>query len=106
MTCNSNVQYLQLASGSNEVKQLVFSRRGRQARLRSWFAASPGGRETEKGEQKEMQGTLRSTSLHRYHMQIQASASRMSYLMKPGQKLPYSDGDQCHGNRPCLTATC
>jgi hypothetical protein len=69
--------YLQLALGSHEVKQLVFGRSGRHAQGRPV--------EAERIEEKEMQGTLQSTSLHRYHTQIQASASRMSYLMKPGQ---------------------
>jgi hypothetical protein len=45
-----------------------------------------------------MQGTLESTSLHRHELQMQASAFRKSYLMKPGQELPCTDGDQCHGN--------
>jgi hypothetical protein len=45
-----------------------------------------------------MQGTLGSTSLHRHDLQMQASAFRKSYLMKPGQELPCTDGDQCHGN--------
>jgi hypothetical protein len=58
---------------------------------------SPPGHDW-KVEQKEMQGTLRSTSLHGHDLQMQASAFRESYLMKPGQELPCTDGDQCHGN--------